>query len=101
MQWFENIKEQNKELKNITETIGKYNQDASRFKLEFQKDGVNQEPQLLDHMTDFEGMQRRAFEASNGDIPTIVPSLLQKNQDYENLKKKNEDLEAKLALYEQ
>jgi len=39
----------------------KYNKEAAGFKQEFHKTGVAKPPALLDHMTDFEGMQRKAY----------------------------------------
>ena len=34
-------------------SIGKYNIQANTFKNEFTKDGIQELPKVLDHMTDF------------------------------------------------
>jgi len=67
MSWLVRVKDQNdnlnEALRHINDTIGKYNQDANKFKQEFQRgDGTANAPQQLDHMTDFEGMQKKAFD---------------------------------------
>ena len=60
------------------------------------KDGSAQAPKILDHMTDFEGMQKRAFDLQRADVPAMVPGLLQVNSDYERLKLENQLLKEQL-----
>lgn len=60
------------------------------------KDGSAQAPKILDHMTDFEGMQKRAFDLQRADVPAMVPGLLQVNSDYERLKLENRLLKEQL-----
>lgn len=100
MAWYQRIRNQNESLTNqiraISETIGKYNQEASRFQQEFARDGITQAPKILDHMTDFEGMQRKAFDQQRADVPNMVPGLLQVNSDYERLKLENQLLKEQL-----
>lgn len=80
MQWYKRIRNKNNELNQalltINDTIGQYNQQAEQFQKEFRYNGMNEPPKTLDHMTDFEGMQRRAYVASNGQIPSHIPGLL-------------------------
>ena len=75
MSWYQKVKDQKQNLgqalQQINETIGKYNQEASRFKNEFTKDGVAELPRGLDHMTDFEGMQRKALDREKPGQPTL------------------------------
>ena len=102
MSWLVRVKDQNdnlnEALRHINDTIGKYNQDASAFKQEFRRgDGAVNAPQQLDHMTDFEGMQKKAFNVYKAEGPSMVPGLLQVNSDYERLKKENESLRAQLG----
>jgi hypothetical protein len=49
------------------------------------KNGVTELPKALDHMTDFEGMQKKVYAHQRTDIPTSLPGLLQTNNDYERL----------------
>lgn len=94
MSWYQKVKDQKQNLgqalQQINETIGKYNQEASRFKNEFTKDGVAELPRGLDHMTDFEGMQRKALDREKPGQPTAGPGLLEINEDYARLKRENE-----------
>ena len=47
-------------------------------------------------MTDFEGMQKKAYENRRPDLPNSVPGLLQVNSDYERLQQENQMLKEQL-----
>jgi hypothetical protein len=40
-------------------------------------------------MTDYEGMQRKAYQLSNGNIPTHIPGLLNSDQQLTTLEQQN------------
>ena len=80
MSWYARIRDQNQNLNNalkdINATIGKYNVEASKFKQEFTRDWLGQ-PAHLDHMTDFEGLQKRAGQNQGPLQQNLVPGLLE------------------------
>jgi hypothetical protein len=60
MVWYRRVQDQqlelNSALRNISMQIEQYNHAADQYKSEFVKDGSQQVPVKLNHMTDFEGM---------------------------------------------
>jgi hypothetical protein len=88
MSWYARVKDQNEalssNLREINHAIGQYNAGTKHLQREFQAAGSSALPRL-DHMTDFEGSQVKAYRNNRPDVPAMVPGLLQKNEDYERL----------------
>lgn len=98
MSWYARVRDQNEALSNnlrqINQAIGQYNEGAKQLQRQFQ--GGSSRMPMLDHMSDFEGVQRKAYMNNRPDIQPSIPGLLQKDKDYEQLRRENELLRQQL-----